>query len=602
MTNQNDKLKILNLTQGSAEWLEARKLHCTASEAPAMMGESSYKSYRQLLDEKKGKAPEEVSPFKQSIFDKGHAAEDKAREIIEMDLLEKLPNVVGVRTVDGISLLASSDGVGSIVFEHKLWNDTLADNVKNGILEPFYYWQLEQLLLVFGLDTSIFVVSDGTESKMVRMEYHPVPGRKEQLIAGWKQFLVDLEGHEIAAKKEPVIISKVEAFPLIAVTVEGAVVNSNFTDILKAVNNKYALEFDKPLETEADFGDASEMVKVIKKTEEAVKARVVEVRETQISFADFNNIADELVKTLKSLRLNRSNAVKTEKERLKNDIIRIVGEKFKTFLSTQGELIKPAFVSDFYSEAPDFRKVIHGKSSPKSIQDAVDSELANFKAQITERISQAVLSIKAYTDNNGGGKYNHILFNDWIELCKHPAEAVAVMVVKRVTDHEAEEEKKAEASREKIRIEEEEKATAKLEREKQALILKAKKEEAEKQRKERELENEKQKLLDEQNKKIDSEEIASNQIEADIEPAKTAAQEPVDPNKWEQDLKQINKEVDSGGTDPKPVINHKASQLPKDGDKIKVVVELTWDSGRYVYGSGDVFKQGIDNLEIINSK
>ncbi len=46
-------MKVLNLIQGTQEWLEARLNHFTASEAPAMLGESKYMSRTQLLDLKK---------------------------------------------------------------------------------------------------------------------------------------------------------------------------------------------------------------------------------------------------------------------------------------------------------------------------------------------------------------------------------------------------------------------------------------------------------------------------------------------------------------------------------------------------------------------
>lgn len=63
-------------------------------------------------------------------------------------------------------------------------------------LEPHYYWQLEQQLLVSGAERVIFVCSDGTEQNFVSMEYRPVRGRAEQLIEGWKQFEADLEAYE----------------------------------------------------------------------------------------------------------------------------------------------------------------------------------------------------------------------------------------------------------------------------------------------------------------------------------------------------------------------------------------------------------------------
>ncbi|MFT0547892.1 hypothetical protein ACMHYO_16375 [Allopusillimonas ginsengisoli] len=44
--------------------------------------------------------------------------------------------------MDGLTML------GDIVFEHKLWNEELAEQVRAGNLDPHYYWQLEQQLYV----------------------------------------------------------------------------------------------------------------------------------------------------------------------------------------------------------------------------------------------------------------------------------------------------------------------------------------------------------------------------------------------------------------------------------------------------------------------
>ena len=45
-------MKTLDLIQGSPEWLAARAQYFTASEAPAMLGLSKYKTRQELLREK----------------------------------------------------------------------------------------------------------------------------------------------------------------------------------------------------------------------------------------------------------------------------------------------------------------------------------------------------------------------------------------------------------------------------------------------------------------------------------------------------------------------------------------------------------------------
>ena len=176
-------MKIHNVAQGSAEWHALRAKHFTASEAPAMMGASKYQTRTDLLTMKKTGITPEVTQAQQYIFDKGHATEALARPLVEVMIGEELYPVVGT---DG-NLLASMDGatmLGETLFEHKLWNESLVAQVKAGELDPHYYWQLEQQLLVSGAERVIFVCSDGTAENFVHMEYRPVAGRAAQLVEG----------------------------------------------------------------------------------------------------------------------------------------------------------------------------------------------------------------------------------------------------------------------------------------------------------------------------------------------------------------------------------------------------------------------------------
>ena len=75
-------MEILDLIQGSEEWMETRLAHLCASEAPVMMGDSKFMSRNQLLDLKKGwvasKNSSQDSSFKKKLFKEGHKYEDEA--------------------------------------------------------------------------------------------------------------------------------------------------------------------------------------------------------------------------------------------------------------------------------------------------------------------------------------------------------------------------------------------------------------------------------------------------------------------------------------------------------------------------------------------
>ena len=90
--------------QGSAEWHQFRATKFTASDAPAMLGLSKYKSRSQLLHEKATGLVEEVSEQMQRLFDKGHKAEADARPIIEKMIGQDLFPVTGMMLRENVWL------------------------------------------------------------------------------------------------------------------------------------------------------------------------------------------------------------------------------------------------------------------------------------------------------------------------------------------------------------------------------------------------------------------------------------------------------------------------------------------------------------------
>lgn len=165
-------MRILEgINQGSSEWHAARAHRFTASQAPAMMGASKYQTRAELLREKATGITPEITPERQRLFDRGHAAEAGARAMAEKALGEDLYPVTAISDTDD-RLLASFDGITlgeNIAFECKLWNESLATDIRNETLNAHYYWQLEHQLLVSGAEFVLFVSSDGAE-RYVSME------------------------------------------------------------------------------------------------------------------------------------------------------------------------------------------------------------------------------------------------------------------------------------------------------------------------------------------------------------------------------------------------------------------------------------------------
>ncbi len=468
-------MKIHNEKQGSQEWLDLRTGYFAASDASAMMGESKHKSRNQLLHEKKTGRRKETSDFVQNnIFDKGHEDEESARKILEMEMLECLTPKVCSIEIEGLKLIASLDGMNeakSVVFEHKQWNAILPENVRNGVLAPDHYWQLEQQLLVTGAAHVLFVVSDGSIKKWVEMEYHSNPDRRKHLIAGWKQFAIDLEAYVPLARQEEVVGVDAEDFPKITYKIQGTMVVSNIAAVLPIIRDRADQEMSRILDSDQDFADKEKLNKATKVAREKLKEMVARARGEFVSFSKFSEVAEEIGAILQKMQSNGERQVKQAKTEKKIDIVNAItsslrdhiiecDEKISQLTECDGGKMAPFVISQVMDINPDWHESIKGKRNLETMQSAVDNVLANTKVKI-DRVMSRIIPNQIFLRAHAV-KYA-FLFNDVAQIINHEIEPFQAIVRARIYNHEKEEEDKLIAEREKIRKEEELKAKKKAE-------------------------------------------------------------------------------------------------------------------------------------------
>lgn len=439
-------MKIHNVAQGSAEWHALRAQHFTASEAPAMMGASKYQTRTELLTLKKTGIAPEVTQAQQHIFDKGHVTEAMARPLVEDMIGEELYPVVGT---DG-NLLASMDGatmLGETLFEHKLWNESLAAQVRAGELEPHYFWQLEQQLLVSGAERVIFVCSDGTAEKFVHLEYRPVAGRAAHLIEGWKQFEADLANFEIAETPSIVVGKAPDELPALRIELTGMVTASN----LKVFEESALAVIDSvktTLSTDQDFADAKKAVKWCSDVEEAVAAAKKQALSQTQSIDELFSSLDRISAHARETRLKVDKLVKAQellvKSNIKQKAEQALTDHVAAINKTLGQVTLPAV-------AVDFAGAMKNKRTIASLQDAVDTELARAKIAA----SQAADGIRLNLSSLAELAVEHtFLFNDVQHLVTKANDDLVALIKVRISEHQKAEEEKAEAQRERIRKEE----------------------------------------------------------------------------------------------------------------------------------------------------
>ncbi len=193
-------IEFIDVEQGSDEWLELRRSHFTASEAPVIMGVSPYKTMEKLLYEKKTGFVAEFCENTKELFARGHLYEKMARDKLNDGCHDFVP-CVAVRKVNNLPLLASLDGLEKetgTVFEHKLFNAKKAAVINDGGLPEDIGWQVLQQMIVTDASRVLVVFSDNNHWVEREYTYKHVDellggDAYNRLIAGWKSFDERLE-------------------------------------------------------------------------------------------------------------------------------------------------------------------------------------------------------------------------------------------------------------------------------------------------------------------------------------------------------------------------------------------------------------------------
>lgn len=430
-------MQVHNVQQGSPEWLALRANHFTASEAPAMMGASKYQTRTDLLTMKKTGIVPEVTDQQQRIFDLGHATEEMARPLVEDIIGEELFPI----TASKGNLLASMDGatlMNETLFEHKLWNEKLAAQVKAGELEPHYYWQLEQQLYVSGAECAIFVCSDGTLNKFVHLEYHPVPGRREQLLAGWAQFEEELGSFVPPVAQAEVIGAAPDQLPALRIDVTGMVTASNL-DAFKSHALAVISAINTELATDKDFADADATVKWCGQVEDKLKAAKEHALSQTESIDVLFKAIDDIAAETRRKRLELEKLVKVRKENIRNDIVMDAAKALQTHIdqinATLNSRIRMPKVP------ADFAGAIKSKREIKSLHEAANTELARAKieaSRIGDLIRTNLNSLNELASKHG------FLFADAQDLVLKANDDLVALIKVRINEHEAEQSKQRE--------------------------------------------------------------------------------------------------------------------------------------------------------------
>lgn len=395
-----------NLVQGTPEWHAYRAAHDNASDAPAMMGVSSYKTRDQLIAERATGIVPDVDAATQRLFDSGHRFEALARPLAEKIIGEELYPCTGSEN-ETSRLSASFDGLTmleDVAFEHKRLNKRLREALAvpgctGADLPMEYQIQMEQQCAVSCCKRVLFMASEWDDNDQLIEEmhcwYYPNLELRAQIIAGWEQFHKDVAAYVAPeAKPAPVVGKTPDNLPALLIQVTGAVTASNLPEF-----KAHALEvfkgINRTLTTDQDFATAESTVKWCADVESRLAAAKEHALSQTATIDELFRTIDDISAEARRTRLELDKLVKARKEEIRGEIVAGGVAALRKHIDE----LNAAMPADYMPQVPaDFAGAIKGKRTVDSLRGAVNDELARAKIEasnIATRIHANVKTLEA---------------------------------------------------------------------------------------------------------------------------------------------------------------------------------------------------------------
>ena len=443
-------MKILDLIQGSPEWLAHRATHFNASDAPAMMGCSPYKTRAQLLREMHTGVVPEVDIGTQKRFDNGHRAEALARPLAEEIIGAELYPVTGSEG----RLSASFDGLTLDErqgFEHKALNEALRSAFAAGAdqdcrLLPIYHRvQMEQQLLISGAERILFMTTAWSADEALLEEhdcwYTPDLELRQQIVDGWLQFEADLRAYVLPeSSAEPPPVGKApETLPALRIEVTGAVTASNLAEFretaLAAIRS-----VNRTLKTDQDFADAERAVKWCSEVESRLRAAKEHALSQTASIDALFKALDDIGTEARAVRLDLDKLVARRKTEVKEEAVSSARRSLEQHVAALNAEIAPMRLP---AVPADFAGAIKGLRSVASMDDRLHSLLASAKVACDALARGIRTNLSVFKEQAADFEF---LFVDLSQIVHKAPDDFAATVQARIAAHKA-----AEAAREAAR-------------------------------------------------------------------------------------------------------------------------------------------------------
>lgn len=450
-------MQVHNLVQGSPEWHAYRRNHFNASDAPAMLGCSPYKTRDQLIAELATGITPEVDAATQRIFDAGHRFEALARPLAEKIIGEELAPLVGSNgkysaSFDGVTLM------GDTGWEHKSLNAELraamVDGCTGADLPKVFRVQMEQQCMVEeALTRVLFTASKWDGDELVEARhcwYTPDAALRAEIVAGWAQLEKEVAAY-IAPEAAPVkiVAEAVTALPTVFAQVSGSIaLKDNLPEYEVALRDFIDHRLISKPETDQDFANLDLQIKALKGAEAALDASEEQALSQAEMLSAFKRQKDMLHKLTRDTRLAAEKLLDARKEQIKLEQVQRGQKEFAAHIAGLNTRLGKPYMP---TVPADFAGAIKGKRTVDSLRSAVNDELARAKLaanEIADRIQLNLTSLRELATAHA------FLFADAPQLVMKANDDLVVLIKSRIGEHEAKEAARLEAERESIRAEE----------------------------------------------------------------------------------------------------------------------------------------------------
>ena len=449
-------MQIVNLIQGSPQWHAHRAQHFNASDAPAMMGCSSYKTRSELIKELATGLTGEVDASTQRRFDDGHRFEALARPLAEEVIGEDLSPCVGTSG----KYSASFDGITfmhDVAFEHKTLNDTLREAMFEGCcgdaLPLQYQVQMEhQAMVADSIEKVLFMASKWDGDQLLETRhcwYYPNLELRAKIIAGWEQLEKDVAAYNPAAERPAqAVAAPVESLPAVIVQVSGALTVGGNLPAFGAALRAFIERIPAKPSTDQQFVDADAACKALKKAEDALTqaeesalAQVGDVEAMRRTVADLKALA-------RTTRLATEKLVAAEKDARRTAIVTGAQAQLDQHIQALNQRLGANWLPRV---AGGFGEVIKGKKSLANMEDAVAVTLTSAKHEANV-LAQHLEANRKHLVQDGTDWI--ALFADFATVGAKAEEDFQALAMLRISQHKQAEAARLEAERERIRAEE----------------------------------------------------------------------------------------------------------------------------------------------------